>query len=347
MHLIFLNGEYLWALPLCLLPVLLLYWRRPRPRTILFGAMRILLLAVRQTQAAFAWQDRLQLACRIGLLAALILSLAGPVLHWRPKYSGGLRPPLLRGVLLVDGRDSGRRMLPEDDVYVKYGPDDSAADYIQAALEVCDVPVQRIPSSVLAQENLADWNTVVLCDVAAPADLVRGKLRAFQRQGSGLIFVFGARTRPDAWNAFLASLRLGVQVEPVCQNEHPGLLDPHGYAHPILRIFADEPDSGLLSQTVRYYFPVRGALAELSLPTGEALLAVSGNVVFWSVAPEMAMTDASTRPGFVPLWNETVRYASTVGPPETHLSLICILLALAALGLVLDVAISIKNSERR
>lgn len=83
----FLQPYLLWALPLALLPVVIHLLNRMRYRTMPWAAMRFLLHASRHSVRHARLRHFLLLACRIGVVLALIVALARPLiggwLGWR------------------------------------------------------------------------------------------------------------------------------------------------------------------------------------------------------------------------------------------------------------------------
>jgi hypothetical protein len=92
----------LWGVALVALPIAIHLLVRQQTRTVLYPSLRF----VRETAlAAFrrrAIQDALLLACRVAIVAAAVLALAGPIVQ-TPARTSGYAARVSRAVVQVDG----------------------------------------------------------------------------------------------------------------------------------------------------------------------------------------------------------------------------------------------------
>lgn len=222
------------------------------------------------------------------------------------------------GVLLVDGRPSGRAR-------------DSASYYVRTALDPATleqstggvIRTQVVSEGELPSIRLTDYDAVVLCDVGLLTEREAGLLESYVRGGGGLIILPGEQTRPDNYNARLyrdgagiLPARIGERVKPPTQ-EDVFLFDPRGFAHPLVGVFRGNPGVGLETTmtmqflklepdadaaTALWFSDDSPALVERSVGAGRVVLAATGTDQRWS-------TWAIWAPAFVPMMHEAVHFS--------------------------------------
>lgn len=167
----------------------------------------------------------------------------------------------------------------------------------------------------LANERLADYQVVVLCNVEALAPQLRQRLQQFVRNGGGVLFFVGNRVRAATYNAafYRADTMLLPEAlgEPVQRPEdQPLTIGKADLSHPALAIFADNND--LLHQGHFYrYLALQapsapaGGRALLTLEDGHPLLVEKrlgrGKVMLFTSTADRDWTDLPTRTTYVPL----------------------------------------------
>lgn len=354
---IFDNPYALFGLLAVLLPLAVAFLVRAKPVPIKWGAMRILEKAVRKTKNRFRIQDILLLLVRMILIAGVVLALASPSIELRsgkPLSEISSETPLR--ILLVDGSDSGRRLLEELD---PYSLDDLAANYIEWGLDDSALQVKRIRSGELEQELFENFEVLILSDISMLSETESEKISGFLDRGGGLLVFFGTRTRIEEWNSgFLTDCFTGVRLEPIRRIKPGQKLDPHSYRSDILKAFENYPGSGLEELPQRYVFPLKPREMNsnvLSYENGEPLIAdVSGylregqglsRAIFVTGAPEMSIGSVPARPIFLPLVRELVSALSPeriaqLNSPKTHVSLSCWFLVFALILLSLETRLS-------
>ena len=197
--------------------------------------------------------------------------------------------------------------------------------------------VETISWTALPTARLADFDVVVLVDVAdVPADKA-AELRRFVEQGGGLVMLPGNNVKPDTLHRrFLAAgcsllpAELLAAAEHVGQQPAPAPLDLELPDHPLARPLRSLPKE-LLGEAKVYRFLRVRALPEtrtvLRLAAGEPLLLERtvgrGKVLLCTTAADRAWSNLAVNPAFPMLLQQAVTELSrrpfetpvTVGQP--------------------------------
>jgi hypothetical protein len=121
------------------------------------------------------------------------------------------------------------------------------------------IEVQVVPESALTERKLADYDCVMLSDVAQFTPSEAHLLDDYVGRGGSLVFFLGDRVRAENYNRMLADgprpvlpFRLG---EIATNNTET--LDPLDYRHPIVAKFRGHQDAELQHSLVQRYFKVK------------------------------------------------------------------------------------------
>ncbi len=230
-----------------------------------------------------------------------------------------LRTVVPARVLIVDGD-------PGPSLY------DSEIFYLMQALQPLTTLRQAMfyPTPVtwegLAQERLADYQVIVLCNVEAFAPQVRQRLYQFVRDGGGLLYFAGNRIDATRYNAMLyrsdtlllpAALGQPLQ-QPPTQPQVIAAADPE---HVALQLFA--PEQTLLQRGRFYRYVALEGLQTvpdvqtlLTLGDGHPLLVEkgvgNGAVMFYTSTADRDWTDMPTRTAYVPLLHGLLGYLANL-----------------------------------
>jgi hypothetical protein len=191
--------------------------------------------------------------------------------------------------------------------------DEAKGDFLSDHLSTFDrrpLPVQVEPiafSEWSARNDLAGFDAILLTGVHQWTPSRASVLTEYLRSGGGIILFPGPESAVDSWNEEIfadapvprrwSAARMFALKEIPSPEETPSairLLNPHRFAHPIVREFFDHPGTGLLNLPVFGYYPLGGfdaasrksgrseSLAALepvlSLPGGDPLI-VAGEIV--------------------------------------------------------------------
>ncbi|MBL4850387.1 MAG: hypothetical protein JKY65_33130, partial [Planctomycetes bacterium] len=103
-----------------------------------------------------------------------------------------------------------------------------------------------VPEADLAGEELAGYDSIVLCNLSSWPSERREELERFVRRGGGLAVFLGGRVDATKYDATLyrdgkglLPARLGAQVEAEAEDLRPSLAPPEG-THPLTEIFRGE-----------------------------------------------------------------------------------------------------------
>ncbi len=226
-------------------------------------------------------------------------------------------------VLCVEGRPSGAVLggvSPSGYLATALAPQGSGSGRALIRPEV-------VAEIALLESSLAEYDCVILSNVAQFTPGEAKALDAYLRGGGSLIFFLGDRVRPEAYNEQLwggnpSGLRvLPARIGPlVAQPE--SRLDPLDYQHPIVRPFRGREKAGLLSTPVFRHFQLllpEGSLARkvLALPGGDPLVVEEavhrGRVIVVATLADATWdgqwTPLPLWPSFLPLVHEMLAYA--------------------------------------
>lgn len=156
-------------------------------------------------------------------------------------------------VLCVNGKPAGDSFQGATDyLMVALAPEGPTND---RSLVLPEVVTERS----LLEIDLAQYDCVVLANVAQFTANEARLLDTYVRDGGGLIFFLGDQVRPDNYNQQLAAGE-GVNLLPArlgdrapAEREHPYLFNPLGYQHPIVAPFRGRDRAGLLTTPVYEY----------------------------------------------------------------------------------------------
>ena len=186
-----------------------------------------------------------------------------------------------------------------------------------------------VPESGLAECRLADYDCVMLSDVAQFTPGEAKSLDGYLKGGGGLVFFLGDRVLAANYNGQLGGGNPnGVRVLPARLGEvvaqPAGRLDPLEYQHPIVRPFRSREKAGLLTTPVFKHFRLlipQGSKAQrvLALPGGDPLIVEErvhrGRVILVATSADTSWggdwTPMPLWPSFLPLVHEML--ASALG----------------------------------
>ncbi len=221
-------------------------------------------------------------------------------------------------VLLIDGEPSGRAF-------------ESETDYLKAALapESGDRPVTPFrptasTESGLLEENLTDFDCVVLANVAQLTEQEYKVLQRYLHLGGSLVWFFGDQVDIDSYNRVLWRNGKGVLPVKLLKGVDAGgpsgtgtTFDPLGYRHPIVRPFEGVERAGLLTARILKYIKVqpskdRNVQTALAYATGDPAIVTSrafnGTVAIVTTAADTEWSSWPVRYSYVPVLNELFTY---------------------------------------
>jgi len=235
-------------------------------------------------------------------------------------------------VLCVDGRPAGGRFK-------------SATDFLTVALAPpagqphrARVRPEVVGESALLDSDLTQFDCVFLCDVSQFTEREANVLRSYLNFGGGLVFFLGDHVLADNYNRQLAA-RPGDErhvlparlVAPVEESHYS--LDPLGYRHPLVAVFRDSEQAGLLTTPVRKYFKLQlpdssRAQVALAVDNGDPFIVDEpigrGRSILVATSADVSWTAMPMWPSYVPIVQELLMLASrgrfqehnvTVGQP--------------------------------
>lgn len=206
-------------------------------------------------------------------------------------------------VLCVNGKPAGESFQGATDyLMVALAPNGPTDDH---SLVLPEVVTERS----LLELDLAQYDCVVLANVAQCTASEARLLDSYVRDGGGLIFFLGDQVRADNYNQQLAAEGQGVNLLPArlgdrapADREHPYRFNPLGYRHPIVAPFRGRDRAGLLTTPVYEYVkatvpkdsPAKVALAfgngdpaivEKRVGRGRSILVTTAADASWSALP--------------------------------------------------------------
>lgn len=233
-------------------------------------------------------------------------------------------------VLIVDGDPSGEAFQAEGD-YLRValapgGDGDSGGPTGAAGAGVTRddsliQPRTKLESDLL-ETDLENWDMIALCNVGQLTAVETRRLEDYVRAGGGLVFFLGGRTNLAAYNerlfadgAGLLSARLLEVVSKEKGDASAFRFDPLGYRHPIVQLFQDREDAGLLSAKTQRYVRAKlpeGSAAQVALAfdSGDPAVIVSrfgrGRVGLVTTSVSLDWTNWPISHSFVPVVQELV-----------------------------------------
>ncbi|MEZ6065380.1 MAG: hypothetical protein R3B90_06645 [Planctomycetaceae bacterium] len=228
-------------------------------------------------------------------------------------------------VLLVDGQPALRPMQGAADyVQLALSPPRTARSGERASPRLAIQPTV-LPDTELANANLRDFDVVWLCNVPTVPSQVAARLAGWVEQGGGLIITLGDAVDASQYNgalggegADLLPARLGARREPDSAASFVTMRPTEPF-HPILSMFAGNPDAGLLTTIVESYIALDGELASgaeiaVWLSNDDPLVLTRSRGAGRTL---MVLTSADDRwgnwgvwPSFVPMVHRFVRYVA-------------------------------------
>ncbi|WP_075091769.1 BatA domain-containing protein [Planctomyces sp. SH-PL14] len=114
----------------------------------------------------------------------------------------------------------------------------------------------------LRDRDLEAFDSVILCDVPALTEGELDRLRRFVTSGGGLILALGEKASAADYaqglGADLLPAPFGPPTPPLTEQDRPFSFSETDSLHPLLRVFAGNPDAGLLTTPIFRYRPIEG-----------------------------------------------------------------------------------------
>ncbi|HSG49677.1 MAG TPA: BatA domain-containing protein [Longimicrobiales bacterium] len=196
--------------------------------------------------------------------------------------------------------------------------------YLRRALEIGDQEPFEIygrGTAVPAAPALADRHVLVLNDRPFPTGDEGERIRAWVRDGGGLILVAGDRGR---WGADFADLFPGTLGGIVDREDGRGeRLAGLDYDHPVFELFRDPRQGDFAAARfyrARAYGVEPGDSVQVLARFDDGTVALAerrvgeGRVLVWSSTLDAFWTDLALKPVFLPFVHRLVRYASGRDP---------------------------------
>ncbi|GAB5403213.1 MAG: hypothetical protein Aurels2KO_14440 [Aureliella sp.] len=198
---------------------------------------------------------------------------------------------------------------------------------------------KTIASASLSQEELDDWDVIILQDVASLSGDQADRLTSAVGGGMGLVVLHGPQAISAAWNTVANEAAELLKYELVSPSEESvWSVDPLDYQSPIAAPFEGYPDSGLLTSPIFRFWQIQGDQdleVDLAIDGGQPLVVHAelgkGRVVSMLTAPQgtpSRLGSASrsngevwnalaTWPSFVPLIQSICDFAHGQAPDHT------------------------------
>lgn len=220
-------------------------------------------------------------------------------------------------VLLVNGEPSGVAYSDETYFMVRaLNPGGRSKSSI--------IPEVTSPSG-LAERELADFDVVVLANVARVAPKSADKLKNFVRDGGGLFLTMGSQVDPTSWNQNMAELlpKPLRGVKQLAQRDDPDAplkithMGTRLREHPVFRIFDLAGGAALQSTQVYSYMLLEPSLPDQvrqilaykdSAPALVERKVGDGRVLLLTTTIDRDWTDLPVRTTYLPLTRRIVQY---------------------------------------
>jgi hypothetical protein len=223
-------------------------------------------------------------------------------------------------VLLVDG-------------HFKSEPFQAETDYLASALSPepgsAGVPsvihAEVVPEGQLAHRELANYDAVILCNLAQFTEAEVGALEDYLKQGGGVVVFGGDQVLPENYNRLLFAegkgllpASIGPAVGDASKKESAFGFNPLGYLHPIVEPFDNEPDTvqaGLTGVKTWQFHKLRlaaGSAAKVALAFDNGDPAVvevprhRGAVIQVATSADSGWTTWPFHPSFPPVMEQVV-----------------------------------------
>lgn len=220
-------------------------------------------------------------------------------------------------VLIIEGKPSGLPFAAESD-YLRV----ALAPNVEGTTTSLVQPETRLESDLIESE-LDAWDLVVLCNVGQLTETEAQRLRDYLRRGGGLLFFLGSQTNLPAYNEILFKDGTGILPAGLLeiaggnvQREAFFTFDPLNYAHPIVELFRDREDAGLLTAKIFRYVKAKlpaesSAKIALAYNTGEPAIIIAprerGMVGLVTTSASLDWNTWAISPSFVPVIQELAR----------------------------------------
>ncbi|HEX4130288.1 MAG TPA: BatA domain-containing protein, partial [Pirellulales bacterium] len=205
-----------------------------------------------------------------------------------------------------------------------------ATDYLAVALAPNAADRDRsivrpdvVPESALLEVDLSAYDCLFLANVGQFTSSEAQLMASYLKHGGGLVCFLGDQVQPDSYNRRLSGRSSeGAKVLPATlaglAPQGMYYFNPLGYQHPLLDVFRDQEQAGLLTTPVTRYYkldvPADGsarvalafdngdpAIIEEPIGRGRAILVATSADVSWSAMPLW--------PSFPPLVHELLNLA--------------------------------------
>jgi len=187
--------------------------------------------------------------------------------------------------------------------------------YLSKALSIGTAPAFQldVTSAVRMSPAMLDKRAVVvLNDTPFPPALAGGALRKYVEQGGGVLVVLGEHS---TWPSNDAALLPGTLTGTVDRVGHGGALGFLDYSHPVFEVFKAPHGGGFSSARVLRYRALTATPASRVLARFDdgAVAATEqkiglGRVVAWNTSMDDSWSDLPTKPVFLPLVHQLMRY---------------------------------------
>lgn len=236
-------------------------------------------------------------------------------------------------VLIVEGDHDGGAM-------------GSSASFLETALSpgkttdgsgensASPIAFQAISEAELSGRALADFQAVILTNVARLTVSQADQLARFVRDGGSLILFMGDNVGSDSYNRELTARGLlpgplvrKVQTPEGAEPQHFAF-KPSGVLHPLLSVFRGEEKSGLATARIFAYWQMELPAAThaqrvLDFANGDPAIVLqtvgAGQVVFVATSADSRWTTLPTKPAYVALVHEIL--AGTVSAGDEWMNL--------------------------
>lgn len=207
-------------------------------------------------------------------------------------------------------------------------PDEPAMLFLGNALdpeggEASLIRVDPADPSELRSLRLGAYHAVFLVGVRSLDEPALARLEEHLASGGGVVIVPGDGIDFGNYNTeILGRLAPGVRIGPsiVEHRDHPVGVDRYDASHPIFSVFRQGFEQALRDLAVARHLdldPGERATVLARLADGMPLLLEAkkgaGRVLVWSIGHDLKWSDLPTRPTYLPLLHESVRYLYSGG----------------------------------
>ncbi|MFO0945117.1 MAG: BatA domain-containing protein [Planctomycetota bacterium] len=220
-------------------------------------------------------------------------------------------------VLIIEGKPSGLPFASESD-YLRV----ALAPHAEGAATALVQPETKLESDLIEAE-LDQWDLVVLCNVGQLTEAETQRLRDFLRRGGGVLFFLGSQTNLAAYNEILFKDGAGIlpaglleAVGGEARRDNFFTFNPLNYSHPIVELFRDREDAGLLTAKIFRYVKAKlpaesSAQVAIAFNTGDPAVILAskerGMVGLVTTSASLDWNTWAISPSFVPVIQELAR----------------------------------------